>query len=112
MDKYLVDHNLIERAQLLTSGDQDDSQAEKFDQDLTIGLLAADNSCRNFHRSPWSHQLHVAMTKKYILLRRLSSFLTGHDMQQSIDKLQANLPFPIPLPHSLTSTKIALRDAQ
>ena len=68
MDKYLVDHNMIERAQLLATGDQDDAQAAKFDRDLTTGLQAMDNSCRNFHRSPWSLQLHAAMTKKYMHL--------------------------------------------
>ena len=112
MDKYLVDHNMIERAQQLATHDRDDKFAEKFDHDMTIGLLAAESACKNFHRSPWSIQLHSAMTKKYILLRRLSHFLTGRDMHDPIARLQAKLVSPVPLPSSLQLTKVALQEAQ
>ena len=92
--------------------DRDDALAEAFDRDFTAGLLAADRRCKSFNRSPWSQELHVAMTTRYIYQRQLSSLLTGHDMTIVIDRLQEKLPESVPLSESMVETKKQLRNAQ
>jgi hypothetical protein len=52
------------------------------------------------------------MTKKYILDRCLSQFLTSRDLSSSISKLQDTLDEPIPLPPNVRATQSALRQAQ
>ena len=105
----MKDHNMIEGANKMLAECRDDEHAEKFDRDLTIGLLAAEARCKNFKRSPWSRVLHDAMIKKEIIKRRLSSILTNRDMSTVIQTLQEKLPQPIPIPDSLLETKTALR---
>ena len=112
MDKYIKDHNLIERAHSMAQDDRDDKSAETFDRDFTIGLLAADRCCKSFKRSPWSPELHIAMTTRHIYQRQLSSLLTGHDMNTVINKLQDQLPKPISISNVLSVTQKQLRSAQ
>ena len=81
-------------------------------KDFTAGLLAADRRCKSFHRSPWSQELHVAMTTRHIYQRQLSSLITGHDMTTVIDRLQEKLPESIPLSRSRSETQKQLRNAQ
>ena len=112
LDKYMKDHNLVDRAIRLSTDNRDDAFAEAFDRDFTKGLLAADNSCRNFQRSPWSRTLHDAMTEKYIYLRQLSALRTGRDMSGPISILQAKLPSAVLLPTSIPDAKQILRQTQ
>ena len=58
----LFDHNLIKRAQQMNSDARDDDAAIADERDFTRGLLAADDHCKNFRRSPWSSELHDGMT--------------------------------------------------
>ena len=112
MDQYMGDHNLIDRANQMADDARDDEFAEAFDKDFTAGLLAADRRCKSFHRSPWSQELHVAMTTRHIYQRQLSSLITGHDMTTVIDRLQEKLPESIPLSRSRSETQKQLRNAQ
>ena len=66
--QYMYDHNIIKRAQAMGESPRDDTAAVAFDLDFTQGLLAADAHCKNFKRSPWSPELHEAMTTKFIYL--------------------------------------------
>ena len=112
VSKYSQEHSLLERACLLTDGPRDDDAAIRFDNDLTKGMLAAEAACKRRPRSPWSMALHDAMSTKYVLARHLSQLLTKRDMSESIQRLQAKLPEPIPLPASIPLTQNALRRAQ
>jgi exonuclease III len=112
MEKYLYDHNMIERASQMLELPRDDAYAVAYDTDFTRGLLAADDHCRNFRRSPWSRRLHEAMTTKFIYLRQLSQLRTGRDMTAKIQRLQSILPEPVPVSPSLTQTRKDLRDSQ
>ena len=67
MQKYLKDHNLIERAGKMAEEKCDDEFAERFDKDFTAGMNAAEARCKNFKRSPWSRPLHDAMLTKEII---------------------------------------------
>jgi hypothetical protein len=73
-DRYIKDHSLLKRSGDLLKGERDDEAAITFDKDVTAGLLAADNQCKNFNRSPWSPTLHAAVNTKFILSRHLSQF--------------------------------------
>jgi exonuclease III len=112
LEKYMSDHNLVDRARQMLTDSRDDDFAVSFDQDFTRGLLAADEHCKNFRRSPWSKTLHEAMTIKFIHLRQLSQLLTGFDMSGNISRLQQLLPVPVPVSMSLVQTRKSLRDAQ
>ena len=67
MDKYISDHDLLRRSQLLLQDPRNDEAAIAFDKDFTIGLLAGEQACKRHNRSPWSQSLHEAKTTKYIL---------------------------------------------
>ena len=112
MNKYSQEHSLLERACSLTNDPRDDAAAIRFDDDFTKGLLAAELACKRRPRSPWSKALHEAMSTKHVLSRHLSQLLTKRDMSNSIQRLQAKLPEPIPLPATIPLTQHTLRKAQ
>ena len=109
---YFQQHNIQQRIQTLLESDQDNETAEALDRDITRGMITAKRQCRSHNRSPWSRDLHNAMTKLYILKRVLSQWYTSYDMSVSITTIQLSLSEPISIPTDIKSINHALRDAQ
>ena len=53
MDKYISDHDLLQRSQLLLQGPRNDDAAIALDKDFTIGLLTGEKACKRHNRSPF-----------------------------------------------------------
>jgi exonuclease III len=111
LHKYLQTHFVLERLEKIKDH-ADHSSAEKIDLDITRAMLHAELKCKSFHRLPWSHDLHVAMTTLYILKMKLTELRTHRTMQPQIDRRQKQLIEPVLLPENLSETNSALRSAR
>jgi exonuclease III len=111
MHKYLQTHLVLERLQEIKDN-ANHSSAEKIDKDITRAMLHAELKCKSFHRLPWSHDLHAAMTTLYILKMKLTELRTRRSMQPQIDRRQKQLIEPVLLPETLAETNSALRSAR
>ena len=91
MHAYFEQHDIMYRLKRLFKYGRDDADAETIDRDITQSMLSADLACKSQPCSPWSQELHQAMTTLHILLRHLSQLKTHIDMSQSISIKQAKL---------------------
>ena len=112
MHTYFEQHDITYRVQRLARGGRDDDDAEKIDKDITTAMLSAELACKSQSRSPWSTDLHEAMTTLHILQRHLTQLKTHIDMSVSIANKHDSLPNPVPLPSDIPTTNSAIRIAR
>ena len=107
----MEEHNLLQRAmELLHECYFDADKANKLDEQITAGMLAAEKACLITYRLPWDRVTHDLMTRINILKTVLSQFKTRIDSTAVIDLKMKELSEPIVLPTSLEATNKELRE--
>jgi hypothetical protein len=75
-------------------------------------MLEAEETCRIYHRQPWTKEVNEVMTTANILRIHLSSLKNNIDCTKQIVQKQSLLKKEIDLPQEITAATIALRIAQ
>lgn len=113
LDKYLAKHKVYSRLADLQK--QDTIQwrlANKLDNDITRGMLAAEKSCRYLGKDPWSPKLKKARLKVEILKLSLSMAKSQRDYRVRIEKLQGLYGDLMEIPNRTEDINKSLRLAQ
>jgi hypothetical protein len=76
------------------------------------GMLEAEETCRIYHRQPWSKEVNEAMTTANILRIHLSSLKNNIDCMKQIAQKQSLFKNEIELLQEIIAATIALRIAQ
>jgi hypothetical protein len=72
LNEYLEERNIYRRAKEQKHWYEKD-RLEKLNQELTKGMLEAEDQCRIYHRQPWTKEVNEVMTTANILRIHLSS---------------------------------------
>ena len=92
---YIGDHNTIRKAKELTySANFDEAIANKLDQIITEGMLAAEKECKQTYRLPWDKATHYAVTKLNILRCMISEERNKIDNKEVIEAKIKSLKDP------------------
>jgi hypothetical protein len=85
---------------------------EKLDNEITKGMLEAEDQCRIHHRQPWTKEVNEVMTTANILRINLSSLKNNIDCSKQIEQKQNLLKTRIEIPSEIKEATTALRLAQ
>jgi hypothetical protein len=90
----------------------DRKKLEKLDRAITKGMLEAEETCRIYHRQPWSKEVNEVMTTANILRIHMSSLKNNIDCTKQIKQKQSLLKKQIKLPQDINEATTALTIAQ
>jgi hypothetical protein len=90
----------------------DRKKLEKLDRAITTGMFEAEETCRIYHRQPWSKEINEVMTTANILRIHMPSLKNNIDCTKQIEQKQSLLKKQIKLPQDIKEATTALTTAQ
>jgi hypothetical protein len=85
---------------------------EALDQEITKGMLEAEDQCRIYYRQTWKKEVNEVMTTANILRIQISCLKNNIDCTKQLAQKQAMLKQEITLPTDIIEATIALRISQ
>lgn len=107
---YIVDHKLVKKArELQHECNFLPEKANKLDELITAGMIAAKQICLITYRLPWCELTHEIMMTTNILKSYLSSLKTGINLSKTISRKMDKLKEEIDLPPTKEEANKLLR---